>query len=73
MNWEQVKGNVKQVGDHIKEKWNQVTDEDLRLLTGKRDVFLARLQQRTGLTQEEVERQFDNFMEDFDVSVLENR
>lgn len=73
MNWEQVKGNATQVGGHIKAKWSQLTDDDLERLAGKRDVFLSTLQQRTGLTQQEVEREFDNFMEDFDVSLLEHR
>ncbi|MGV3624056.1 MAG: CsbD family protein [Archangium sp.] len=71
MNWEQVKRNVTAVGRRVQEKWAEMTDEDLSLLEGKCDVFLRRLQQRTGLSEAETNRSFDNFMEDFDIAELE--
>lgn len=59
MNWEQLRGEMKQVGGKLKEKWAKLTDDDLLLLEGKKDVFLGKLQERTGLAKDEAEKQLD--------------
>ncbi len=59
MNWDQVKGQAKQVGGKFKEKWAKLTDDDLLLLEGKRDVFMGKLQERTGLAKDDAEKQLD--------------
>jgi len=59
MNWEWVRAEAKQVRGLLKEKWATLTDDDLLLLEGKKDIFIARLQERTGLERELVEREFD--------------
>jgi len=67
MTWDQVKGNAKQVGGQLKQKWAKLTDDDLLLLEGKKDVFLGKLQERTGLAKEDAERQFDHLLDGIDV------
>jgi uncharacterized protein YjbJ (UPF0337 family) len=62
MNWDQVEGQIKQVGGSLKKKWAKLTDDDLLLLKGKKEVFLGRLQERSGLVKEEAEKQFDAFL-----------
>jgi uncharacterized protein YjbJ (UPF0337 family) len=62
MNWEQVQGQMKQVGGKLKEKWAKLTDDDLLLLKGKKEVFLGRLQERSGLVKDEAEKQFDSVL-----------
>ncbi len=62
MNWEQLQGQAKQLGGKLKEKWAKLTDDDLLLLQGKKDVFMGKLQERTGLAKDEAEKQFDAFM-----------
>lgn len=59
MNWERVRGEAKQVRGLLKQKWAKLTDDDLLLLEGKKEVFIGRLQERTGIEKDEVERQFD--------------
>ncbi len=68
MNWEEVQGQMQQVGGKLKEKWAKLTDDDLLLLKGKKEVFLGKLQERTGLLKEEAEKQFDAFTAKLDVS-----
>ena len=46
--WNILKGNLKQ-------KWAQLTDDDLQLIEGKQDELLGRIQKRTGETREAVE------------------
>ena len=62
MNWEQVEAQLNHVGGKFKEKWAKLTDEDLQLLKGKKDAFLGRLRERTGLVKEEAEKQLDAFV-----------
>ncbi|MDP1829208.1 MAG: CsbD family protein [Archangium sp.] len=62
MNWERVRGEARQVAGLLKQKWAKLTDDDLLLLEGQKEAFLGRLQERTGLEKEEVERQFDELL-----------
>jgi uncharacterized protein YjbJ (UPF0337 family) len=47
--WNQVKGQVR-------ERWGQLTDDDLQIQGGNVDQLVGRIQQRTGETREAVER-----------------
>ncbi len=67
MNWDQVKGDLKQVGGQIKQKWAKLTDDDVMLLDGKKEVFLGKLQERTGMAKDEAEKQFDAFLAKLDL------
>jgi len=62
MNWTQFKGDLKQVGGKFKQQWAKLTDDDLMLLDGKKDVFLGKLQERTGMAKDEAEKQLDAFV-----------
>jgi uncharacterized protein YjbJ (UPF0337 family) len=62
MNWTQFKGDLKQVGGKFKQQWAKLTDDDLMLLEGKKDVFLGKLMERTGLAKDEAEKQLDAFV-----------
>ncbi len=62
MNWEQVQGQAKVLSGKIKEKWAKLTDDDLLLIKGKKEVFMGKLQERTGMAKEEAEKQFDAFL-----------
>lgn len=49
-NWNQIKGNFKQ-------KYGNLTDDDLTYVEGKEDELLGRLQKKLGKTREEVSRE----------------
>lgn len=46
-NWNEIKGKLKQ-------KYGQLTDDDLQFVEGKEDELLGRLQQKTGETKEKL-------------------
>jgi uncharacterized protein YjbJ (UPF0337 family) len=48
-NWNEVKGKVKQ-------RWGDLTDDDLTFQEGKEDELIGRIQRRTGESREEVIR-----------------
>ena len=57
MNWEQIKGNWNQAKGKVKEKWGDLTDDDLAKIEGQRDQLVGRIQERYGLAKEQAERQ----------------
>ena len=61
MNWDQVKGNWKQVTGKVKEKWGQLTDDDLVAIAGRRDQLAGKLQEKYGYAKEQAERELDDF------------
>ena len=52
--WKQLKGSVKQ-------RWAKLTDDDITALSGKRDEFVGKLQERYGYTKEQAQREADEW------------
>lgn len=52
--WEQLKGQVKI-------KWGKLTDDDLDVVEGRRDVLVGKIQERYGITRDEAEAQLDSW------------
>jgi uncharacterized protein YjbJ (UPF0337 family) len=64
-NWNQIKGNIKQ-------KYADLTDDDLLYVEGKEDELVGRLQKKTGETKETVQSWF-NSDRDSDTDYNRNR
>ena len=62
MNRNIFEGNWKQIRGSIREKWGELTDDELDQIAGKRDKLAGVLQERYGYTQMEAERQIDDFL-----------
>ncbi|MCK9271490.1 MAG: CsbD family protein [Bacteroidales bacterium] len=54
MNKLQVKGKWNVVKGKLKEKYGDLTDDDLTYLEGQEDQLLGKLQQRTGRAKQEL-------------------
>jgi uncharacterized protein YjbJ (UPF0337 family) len=61
MNWDQVEGKWKQLKGQAKEKWGQLTDDDLDVAAGKRDQLAGKIQEKYGVAKEEAEKQLDDW------------
>jgi len=61
MNNDQLEGKWKQIKGNFKEKYGEVTDDDLTYTEGKFDQMLGRLQERTGKTKEEIKEEIDKW------------
>jgi len=57
MNWDQIKGNWKQVAGQAKVQWGKLTDDDMDVVAGHRDQLAGRIQERYGVAKEEAEKQ----------------
>jgi uncharacterized protein YjbJ (UPF0337 family) len=56
MNKLQIKGSWNEVKGKLKQKFADLTDDDLTFAEGKEDEMLGRLQRRLGKSEEEIRR-----------------
>ena len=61
MTWDEIKGNWRDYKGRLKEKWGELTDDDLDRIEGKRDQLLGVLQNRYGRTRERAENEIRDF------------
>jgi uncharacterized protein YjbJ (UPF0337 family) len=61
MDWNRVEGNWKQVKGKVKEKWGQLTDDDLDVISGQRDQLEGKIQERYGLAKDQVRKDVDDW------------
>jgi uncharacterized protein YjbJ (UPF0337 family) len=56
MNKLQIKGNWNEMKGRLKQRFADLTDDDLRFVEGKEDELVGRLQQRLGKSEEDIRR-----------------
>ena len=56
MNTLELKGNWNVAKGKLKQKWAKLTDDDLQFVEGKEEELIGRIQKRTGVTREAVEK-----------------
>jgi uncharacterized protein YjbJ (UPF0337 family) len=61
MDWNRVEGNWKQVKGKVKEKWGNLTDDDLTAINGQRDQLEGKIQERYGLAKDKVRKDVDDW------------
>jgi uncharacterized protein YjbJ (UPF0337 family) len=60
MNWDRVEGNWKQFKGKVKEKWGQLTDDDLTAINGNREQLEGKLQERYGYAKDQARKEVDD-------------
>lgn len=61
MNDDRMEGNWKQFKGKVKEQWGKLTDDDLDVISGKRDQLSGKIQERHGIAKDEADRQIRDF------------
>ena len=61
MNKLQITGNWNIAKGKLKQKWADLTDDDLDYVEGKEDELIGRIQKRTGQEREEIEKALKEF------------
>lgn len=61
MDWNIVEGKWKELKGHAREKWGKLTDDELEEIGGKKDVLVAKLQQKYGYAADEANKQADEW------------
>lgn len=61
MNWDRIEGDWKQMVGKVKQKWGDLTDDDMTKLNGKREELEGALQSRYGYDKERVKKEIDDW------------
>lgn len=61
MNTKQLEGKWNQAKGKLKQKYGDLTDNDLTYAEGKFDEMLGKLQEKTGKTKEELKQEIDKY------------
>jgi uncharacterized protein YjbJ (UPF0337 family) len=56
----QLRGNWNEIKGKLKQKYGQLTDDDLEFAEGKDEELLGRLQQKVGKTKEELRKEIES-------------
>ncbi len=65
MNTDQMTGKWKQMKGAAKQQWGKLTDDDLQVIDGKRDVLVGKLQERYGIAKEEAQKKADEWLKSY--------
>jgi len=72
MNWDRIEGNWKQFKGNAMQRWGKLTDDNLDVIAGKRDVLLGRIQELYGISKDETEKQLADWEKRMDGVGLSN-
>jgi uncharacterized protein YjbJ (UPF0337 family) len=61
MSWNKVEGNLNQFKGKVKEKWGELTDDELDQIAGKRDILIGKIQEKYGIVEDEAEKRIKEF------------
>jgi uncharacterized protein YjbJ (UPF0337 family) len=62
MNWDHVARMWKRAKGKIQEKWDKLTDDDLKFVDGRRDRLEDRIQHRYGFSPDHVRKEVDDWV-----------
>jgi uncharacterized protein YjbJ (UPF0337 family) len=57
-----LQNNWFELKDKVKQKWNKVTDDDIMMISGKREELLNVLQRRYGYDRVKAEQEINSFL-----------
>lgn len=69
MDWNQVKAEWSELRGRAKKTWGRLTDDDLEVIKGKREILVGKLRKVYGLARNEAERQVAEFARSAGVAV----
>ncbi len=61
MNWDRIEGNWKQFAGKVKEKWGNLTDDDIARVNGSRENLEGILQERYGYAKDKAKDEIDRW------------
>jgi uncharacterized protein YjbJ (UPF0337 family) len=61
MNWDTIQGQWKQIKGKVKEKWGELTDDEVDEIAGRKDQLVGKVQEKYGYAKEEAEKEVEDF------------
>jgi len=62
MDWDRIEGNWKQTKGKVREKWAQLTNDDLEQINGRREQLEGKIQERYGTAKDAVRKDVDDWL-----------
>ena len=59
--WHQIAGNWNQFKGKVKQQWGDLTDDELTVIEGNRDMLIGKIQKQYGISKQEAEQQVDSW------------
>lgn len=59
--WNKLAGNWKQITGNVRERWGDLTDDEVMQINGEREKLAGKIQERYGITQAEANKQIDEW------------
>lgn len=66
MNKHQLKGSWNEIKGKVKQKWADLTNDDLNKIDGKVDELSGTLQRKYGYTKKKADQEIDDFLNSID-------
>lgn len=63
MNQDRIEGNWKQLTGKVKERWGKLTDDELKVIDGRRDQLEGSLQEKYGMDKEKAKKEISDFID----------
>jgi len=63
MNWNRIEGNWKQFKGSARQQWGKLTDNQLEVISGKRDLLAGKIQEAYGISKDEAEKQLTTWQQ----------
>lgn len=62
MNWDIIEGKWEQLKGSVREKWGDLTEDEVTEIAGKKDKLAGKLQEKYGWTKEKVDQDLNDFV-----------
>lgn len=60
--WDRIEGNWKQFTGKVRERWGELTNDDVDVIAGRREQLVGKIQERYGIVTDQAERQVAAWM-----------
>ena len=63
MSWDQVQSRWLQMRGSLRHRWGRLTEDDLDVIAGNRDIFIGRVQERYSISREEARQRIEEWLQ----------
>jgi uncharacterized protein YjbJ (UPF0337 family) len=63
MTWDQVQGKWPLMRASLRHRWGRLTEDDLDVIAGNRDVFIGRVQERYSISRQEALQRIEEWLQ----------
>lgn len=60
--WDRIEGNWKQFAGRARERWGELTDDDIDTIAGRQQQLIGKIQERYGILTDQAERQVADWL-----------